>query len=192
MLKNGKGDWVDEEESLKQMAMKYYEELYRAADQVQEFPLRNLFPRLSDEILARFENPVSLKEIEEVVFSIGAFKAPGPDGLNGLFFHSQWDYIKDLVKDVFKEVFEDRKKLRLINQTMIVMIPKVERPENVKQFRPINLYNVIFKVVSKILANRLKEELDSLIAPLQMQLCEWKTQFKQCSHSAGDNSFYED
>lgn len=52
-------------------------------------------------------------------------------------------------------------------ETLIVPIPKVEVSDNLKEFRPISLCNVLFKLISKVLVNRLRPLLDSLIGPLQ-------------------------
>ena len=55
----------------------------------------------------------------------------------------------------------------VVNKTVIVLIPKVKNPQNITQYRPISLCNVIYKICSKVLANRLKEILDELIAEEQ-------------------------
>ena len=54
-----------------------------------------------------------------------------------------------------------------LNHTYIALIPKVCNPRKVTEFRPISLYNVIYRIVAKVLANKLKQVLDEIISPNQ-------------------------
>ena len=64
-------------------------------------------------------------------------------------------------------IFQNPQNVKGINQTFVSLIPKVDNPESVKQFRPISLCNVAYKVVTKIVANRLKRIMPKVIAPTQ-------------------------
>lgn len=71
-----------------------------------------------------------------------------------------------LVKFI-KDCFVDPSRIEAINSPDVVLIPKVENSDSIKQFRPIALYNVIYKVISKLIANRLKPLLNGIISPTQ-------------------------
>jgi hypothetical protein len=59
-----------------------------------------------------------------------------------------------------------------VNETAIVLLPKKEELDQLKDFRPISLCNVIYKVISKCLVNRLRPLLQDLIAPTECFLSE--------------------
>ena len=92
-------------------------------------------------------------------------KAPGPDGMNALFYQKIWYVVgKDVVTAVL-DFLNDGILLPALNHTDIVHIPKGKNPEKMSNFRPINLCNVIYKIISNVLANRLKQVLPDIISP---------------------------
>lgn len=94
---------------------------------------------------------------------MGQWKAPGPDGVPTGFFQKNWKWIKeDLISGVLS-TFNLGHILKEINSTNISLIPKVEDPEFVSQFRPISLSTVTYKIIAKCLDNRLRGVLDSLV-----------------------------
>lgn len=60
-----------------------------------------------------------------------------------------------------------------LNLTHIALIPKAKSPRCVTEFRPISLCNVLYKLISKVLANRLKKVLPHIIAHTQKCFCPW-------------------
>lgn len=90
------------------------------------------------------------------VFSINPDKAPGADGMNAGFYRQHWNTIKRGLIDYIKLLFDDNYLEKSLNHTQICLIPKIETPATLKDYRPISLGNVAYKIVSKILAERLK------------------------------------
>lgn len=67
-----------------------------------------------------------------------------------------------------RELFEqEASQFELVNETNLILIPKVEHPETVSNFRPISLCNYVYKIVAKVLANRLKGVLEGCVSENQ-------------------------
>ena len=93
--------------------------------------------------------------------------APGPDGMPPLFYQSFWSIIGDEICSAVLDCLNKCKIPAVINHTNITFIPKVKSPENIIEFRPISLCNVVYKLVSKVLANRLKMVLPAVVSENQ-------------------------
>ena len=90
-------------------------------------------------------------------------KAPGPDGMSPMFYQQYWEIVGP---EVIKCVLDSLNTGVLpcgINDTYICLIPKVKSPQKITEYRPISLCNVIYKLISKVLANRLKNILAEII-----------------------------
>ena len=110
---------------------------------------------------------IAKEEVQKAVFDIGPHKAPGPDGFTGVFYHQHWEDVKTELMAEIKRFFTDEDFDDKLNQTNICLIPKVYPPTGMSEFRPIALCNVTYKVISKILINRLKKHLGSVISENQ-------------------------
>lgn len=94
-------------------------------------------------------------------------KAPGIDGMTTLFFQTYWHILGPDVTAVVQSFFHNSHLLQSINQTLITLIPKNNCPTKPEHFRPISLCNVIYKLITKILANRLRNVLPQVISENQ-------------------------
>ncbi|GJY62450.1 putative RNA-directed DNA polymerase [Tanacetum coccineum] len=120
--------------------------------------------RLSMEGANSMIREVSDKEIKDTMFSMGDNKALGPDGFSAAFFKEAWDIIGVDVCKAIKEFFTNGILLKELNHTIIALIPKVNSPVRINDYRPISCCNTLYKRISKILANRMKESLSKLIS----------------------------
>lgn len=130
--------------------------------------LGNLIDPVISEADSRFLCAIpSREEIQRAVFAIGALKVLRPDGMSALFYHHYWDTVQEDLCDSVKHFFHSGHLLRQLNHSFLVLLPKVENPSCIEQFRSVSLCNVAYKVVSKILTSRLKVVISKLISPFQ-------------------------
>jgi len=107
--------------------------------------------------------PFTKKDIKEAMFLIPIAKSPGLDGFSTGFFKKRWDLVDPLVINAVKEFFRNSKKLKKCNATNLVLLPKVQNPITVNDFRLILCCNVVYKCISNLISNRLKEVLPELV-----------------------------
>uniref|UniRef100_A0A803NMW7 Reverse transcriptase domain-containing protein n=1 Tax=Cannabis sativa TaxID=3483 RepID=A0A803NMW7_CANSA len=105
--------------------------------------------------------------VRDTVFDLHPLKAPGPDGLSGCFFRKYWDIVGRNFCDVVIDFFRMGSMNLNLNSTFIYLIPNSKNPERIEQFRPISLCNFLYKVIAKILSNRLRPLMDVLVSPFQ-------------------------
>lgn len=113
--------------------------------------------RVTSDMNSALLKPLEDWEIKKAVFWMGPHKAPGPDGLNRLFYQQNWEIISSDMIILAKTFFETASFPPNLNETLITLIPKVNEPEGVGQFRPISCCNFIFEVLSKIIVERMKD-----------------------------------
>ena len=171
-LKDGDGNFTDNLNEIKNILLSHFKSNYedcssRSVNNIlKELQPLNI-PTLTDEQHFSLNKPISDFEIECAVFQLGAHKAPGPDGIPTFFFHAFWDIVKEDVTRSVQAIFHLVSLFKPLNHSYIVLIPKKPFPDEVSHFRPISLCNVIYKVISKVMVNRLKPVMDSLITPYQ-------------------------
>ncbi|CAN6713710.1 unnamed protein product [Malus baccata var. baccata] len=129
-------------------------------------------PKVSEEMNVALTATVSVEEIKTAAMKMGGLKAPGPDGFQRIFYQSQWDIIASDVNNMIVDLMNGSLQPLRLNATHLALIPKVLNPESVSQFRPISLCNYSYKILSKVLANRLKRWLPVLISTTQNAFVE--------------------
>lgn len=115
---------------------------------------------------------VSMEEVEEAVKDMPNDKAPGPDGFTINFYKACWQTVKTEVWEVVDDSRQSGSILKALNSTFLALIPKEEEARTPEKFRPIALCNVIYKIISKVIANRLKPILPDIISEEQSGFVE--------------------
>lgn len=107
---------------------------------------------------------VTDKEVKSALFNMDPYKSPGPDGMSPCFFQKHWHIVGGDIVHIVKQFFESRQIDQQLQHINIVLIPKKKNHSSMTDLRPISLCCVIYKVISKVLANRLKLLIDLLIS----------------------------
>ena len=96
------------------------------------------------------------EEVEEALKQMHPTKAHGPDGMSAIFYQKYWNIGGNDVICMILNVLNSNMSMAKINRTNITLIPKTKNPTKMIEFRPISLCNVVYKIISKVLANPLK------------------------------------
>lgn len=169
-LQDSAGMWKDKVEEVEGIILEYFGALFQTSSPdptIIDEILEAVVPRITPEMNLRLTAPFSSVEVNHALSQLSPLKSPGPDGLPAVFFHKFWQI---LGSDVFSRVLNflnNRHLPRLLHYTFVVLIPKISSPTRITEFRPISLCNVVYKIGSKMIANRLKPFLDTIISPTQ-------------------------
>lgn len=112
--------------------------------------------RCSVEDCSMLEAEVTEEEIRKVLFAMPSNKSPGPDGFPCEFFKIAWPVLAHDFTVAIQSVFRFGFLPKGVNSTILALIPKKTDSMEMRDYRPIACCNVLYKVVSKLLANRLK------------------------------------
>lgn len=97
--------------------------------------------------------------VELALNQIAPLKALGPDGMPPIFYQHYWQSIGDDVIEAVLSCLNTRKILTGLNHTYLTLISKVKSLVKVSDFQPIALCNILYKIISKVLANKLKKKI---------------------------------
>ncbi|GJV23353.1 RNA-directed DNA polymerase, eukaryota [Tanacetum coccineum] len=122
---------------------------------------------INAEQVADLERECTKEEIKVAVWDCGTDKTPGPDGFTFGFYRRYWNLIEGDVVRAVKWFFHHGRIPNGGNSSFITLIPKVPNANMVKDFRPISLIGSVYKIVAKILANRLAMVIDYLVSDTQ-------------------------
>jgi len=152
---------------MSEMRFNHFSDHFKADDVVRPRAIDLRFRTLLNREGAALVRPFTIEELKTAVWDCDSFKCPGLDGVNLGFIKDFWEDLKaDLLRFV-TDFHRNGKLLKGINNTFTTLIPKKDSPQSLNDYRPISLVGSVYKVLAKLLANRLKNVIGSVISDTQ-------------------------
>lgn len=165
------GRIVEQEEEILEQVSNYYKNLFTssAGNRTEEL-LLSVPPKVTAVMNSSLLRPFTEEEVKAGLDAIGDLKSLGADGMFSLFYKKHWHIVgEDVTREVLQFLNGGNMPCKW-NDTTVVLIPKVQNPDKLKDLRPISLCNVIYKVAAKVLSNRLKLILPDIISQNRVHL----------------------
>ena len=172
-LQRQDGSITADEKDILKMQAEFYEALYsekhtKTKDEMRDYLGSIETPKLSQIEMEECEGPLRLEECRESLKSFKLNKAPGNDGLPIEFYKQFWPLFGKLLLDSFNYAYEHGDLSNSQRQAVITLLDKGKDRSLLKNWRPISLLNVDYKIASKALANRCTKHLSKLICENQV------------------------
>lgn len=149
-VRDDNGEWVGDQLQVSKVAVDFFTKLFASAG-----------PHSFEEALMGIRNWSD--RLIQVKFIVRCFRCT-QDGMNANFYQKHWHIVGKDVAECVIGLLNGSRNLKELNKTHVVLIPKVKNPASLAEYRPISLFNVIYKIASKVLVNRLKPFLSNIIS----------------------------
>ena len=168
------GVWHDDKNGMERIIIDYFTKLFDSSGETNASAILAVVkPKVSAEMNQELVMPISNDEIKEALFQMHPSKAPGPDGMSPGFYQKHWEVVGNDVCDGVRYLLSSENMLQKINYTHVTLIPKKSDPTLMSELRPVSLCNVIYKICSKVLTNRLKIILPEVVSAFAKCLYTW-------------------
>lgn len=158
------GHWITNPQTITSSFLLYYQKLFTSTgSRIGGNLSYGVQGRVTSSMSSILCQPFTAEEIKLSLFQMPPSKAPRFDGLPACFYQHYWHLVGDKLTAASLRVLNDGDDMRDINHMLIALVPKVNKPLQVIDFRPISLCNVIYKIISKTIVNRLKTFLPDII-----------------------------
>ncbi|GAU35431.1 hypothetical protein TSUD_375210 [Trifolium subterraneum] len=166
LLKRGE-DWIQGVDNIKSEVKNYFSRNF-----TEEWHNRPFVHGINFNVLLAEDNdlllqPFTEEEVREVIWSCDGNKSPGPDEYNFNFLKECWTTLKLDVMDFLNEFHHGVSLPKAITASFLTLIPKKDHPQQLSEYRPICLISVLYKISSKLLADRMKKIMGKLISTCQ-------------------------
>jgi len=160
---NLSGNWEEEPNKVKEMVWDFYRNKMSATEDIGVRLDNVVFKEISESENRFLSDPFDEKEIKESIWNCGSHKSPGPDGVTFNFIKNNWSFLEKEMYGAVKFFHKEGKIPKGCNASFITLIPKSENPQSLEEYRPISLVGCLYKILTKVLANRIKKVIGSVI-----------------------------
>ncbi|GKF04513.1 hypothetical protein Tco_0035181, partial [Tanacetum coccineum] len=161
------GDWIVEPNDVKSKFLKHFSSQFDRPDTHRICLADEFNNQLSLEQQDDLKRTVSIEEIKRAVWDCGTDKSHGPGGFTFEFFRRYWKLLENDISVAIMKFFSSGTFPKGCNSSFIALIPKTQNAKTVKDFCPISLIGSLYKIIAKILANRLSSVIPDLISDVQ-------------------------
>lgn len=165
-LRTKEGQILTHDKEILEHQRLFYEQLYKAKEEeLHMYPPFIIRPLLSNEERQSLNEPITLKEMDIALHGLALNKSPGQDGLSVNFYQTFWSKLRDPLVAALEEGLRRGLLHDSARRGIITLIPKKNKDlMDLANWRPITLLNNDYKILSKVLANRMKNVMDRLIS----------------------------
>uniref|UniRef100_A0A0V0HBD2 Putative ovule protein n=1 Tax=Solanum chacoense TaxID=4108 RepID=A0A0V0HBD2_SOLCH len=162
------GNIVKDPAMIKEAVQNFYINLYKEAEHWRpDLNIQDVNMITGEEQLW-LQRPFEEEEILESIRMCAKEKAPGPDGFPMIFFETFWEVLKKDIINTLSHFHSNQNFEKSFNATFIALIPKKAGASELKDYRPISLIGGVYKIIAKLLAERLKRVVSKLVNKNQM------------------------
>ena len=165
LIKDESGQWISDGDKILAEQAKFYRNLYSKDANVKFVLINESDVKLTAHQSSELDRPISKEEIKEAVFQLKKDKTPGLDGIPIDFYQQFWNVLGEKYELVLENIIDQDTLNRSARRGCITLLPKKGKdPAFLKNWRPITLLNSDYKILAKIIANRIKSVLADLIS----------------------------
>ncbi|KAM6559477.1 hypothetical protein CsatA_028716 [Cannabis sativa] len=158
------GEWSGWDNGLNEVISDYFIDLFTSNGTFQNTVANDIRCSIDEAQNNILLQPVTPDEVRHALFQMHPDKAPGPDGMGPGFYQKHWDVVGPDIVHMVTDFFASGVIPTDLNITNLVLIPKKKNFVSMSDMRPIALCNVLYKVLSKVIANRMRGIIDQIIS----------------------------
>jgi hypothetical protein len=171
-------DVISKQEDIAKHIVKFYKKLFGSSEHLGVHLRQDFWPkgeRLDEDDGDKLQTPFLERDVEMAISRMKSNSTPGPNGFSVTFLKNVWKHIKGDIMNMVQDFNNNALDLKRLNYGVITLVPKVQKANTIRQYRPICLLNVDFKIFPKLLTGRISPLADKIISESQTAFIKGRT-----------------